>query len=355
MMFSSIFFAWLAAAQAATAHEALDTIVESSRQLTPAKQIERTAPRYPKQELRNGNQAWVHIAYCIDESGSPQNVTVLDSVGSAKFDQAAIDSVKRWKFEPALVNGEPSWQSRNQSLITFAIERGNTGASRKFIKEFRKIGRLIDEDNLSEADRLFWRVYESFDLSLYELAKLWAQRVRYEGKLGDMYKLDMALHRATASDGKWIDNSSYVRLLKLRLQVEINLGQYHAARRAFSKLVKAAGEDAEEVLALRPMMDKLRDMIDGDDILKISAEVRRRGECNNCNDSWNFTPVRNDFSFDNISGHLKSIEMRCDHKRFESAVSELVEWHIPEDWGTCNVQVYGEPGTTFDVLMLPAS
>jgi TonB family protein len=349
-----LFFVWLAAAQADATHDALDAIVESSRQLTPAKQLQRTAPRYPKQELRNGKQAWVHVAYCIDESGSPQNVTVLDSVGSSKFDRAAIDSVKRWKFEPALVNGEPSWQSRNQTLITFAIEQGNTGASKKFTREFRKISRLIDEEKLPEADQLFWRVYEGFDLSLYELAKLWAQRVRYEGKLGDMYKLDMALHRATASDGEWIDDASYTRLLKLRTQVEINLGQYHAARHAFSKLVKMAGEDAEEVLELQPTMEKLREMIDSDNILKINAEVRRRGECNSCDNSWNFTPVRSDFAFDNVTGNLESIEMRCDHKRFESDVSDLVEWHIPKDWGTCNVRVYGEPGATFDVLMLPA-
>jgi len=45
--------------------------------------------------------------------------------------------------------------------------------------------------------------------------------------------------------------------------------------------------------------------------------------------------------------------MRCDHKLFESAVSDLVEWHIPDDWGTCHVHVYGDTGTTFDVLLLP--
>jgi len=355
MMFSSILFAWLAAAQADTAHEALDTVVESSRQLVPAKQVERTAPNYPRQELRKGNQAWVHVAYCVDESGATQNVTVLDSVGSPRFGKAAVDTVRRWRFEPALIDGKPSWQSRNQTFITFAIEQGNTGASKKFAREFRRMGDLIDQEKLEEADELFRRVYETYDLSLYELAKLWAQRVRYEGKRGDMYKLDMALHRATASDGEWIDHKSYVRFLKLRVQVEVNLGQYHAARRAFTKLTKAAGEDAEEVLALQPTIDKLRDMIDSDNILKISAEVRSRGECNNCNDSWHFTPVRSDFSFTNIAGNLESVEMRCDHKRFESAVSDLVEWHIPEGWGTCNVQVYGEPGTTFDVLMLPPS
>lgn len=359
MMSSTVFFLWLAAAapdaQVSPVQDALDAVVDSSRKSVPAKQLKRTAPSYPRQELREGNQAWVHIAYCIDESGSTQNVSVLDSVGGPSFDKAAIKAVKRWQYEPALIDGEPSWQSRNQTYITFAIDRGNTGGSRRFAKQFRKIGALIDQKKPQEADELFRHLYESYDLSLYELSKLWEQRVRYESMSGDMYKVDMALHRATASKGEWIDKASYVRLLNLRVQVELKIGKYHAANRSFSELIKATGEDAEQVLALRPTMDKLRDLIDGDKILEINAEVRTRDECNYCNNSWHFTPVRNDFSFANITGNLESIEMRCDHKRFESAVSDLIEWHIPDDWGICHVQVYGDPGTTFDVLMLPTT
>ncbi|MGB5492487.1 MAG: energy transducer TonB [Woeseiaceae bacterium] len=356
MLSLTLFFVWLAAASdtdVVELQEKLEAVISSSRQLSPAKQIERGVPRYPRSELRKGTQAWVNVAYCIDESGSPQNVSVVDSIGSSKFERAAVDAVNKWRFEPARIDGEPSWQSRNQTIITFAIEQGNEGARRSFIKEFRKIGNLIDHDKLDDADKRFKRVLDTYELSLYELSKLWAQRVRYEGKRGDMHKLDMALHRATASKGEWIDKKSYVRLLKLRTQVEIGIGKYHGARRTFRELIEAAGEDSEEVVALQPTMDRLQAMIAGNEVLKISAEVRSRNECHYCNDSWYFSPVRNDFTINNIAGNLSSIEMRCDHKRFESAVADLVEWHIPDDWGRCYVQVYGEPGTTFDVLMLP--
>lgn len=356
MLSLTIIALWLAAqADPNAVQETLTAIHESSRRLTPAKQIRRSPPRYPGSELRKGTQAWVNVAYCIDESGTPRNVTIVDSVGRPRFETAAIEAVEAWQFEPALIDGEPSWQSRNQTVITFAIEQANEGARRKFVKAFRKIGRLIDEDQLEEADELFTRVYETHELSLYELSKLWAQRVRYEGKKGDMHKLDLALHRATASKGQWIDEDSYVRLLKLRAQVELQIGKYHEARRTFRELAAAAGEDAEEVAALQPAMETLRSMIDGNEILRIEAEVKGKDECYYCNDSWHFSPVRNDFTFQNVTGSLKSIEMRCNHKRFESEVADLVEWHIPDSWGRCNVHVYGEPGTTFDLLMLPAS
>lgn len=333
----------------------VDAVIASAQLTVQAKQLIRTAPKYPMSELYKGREAWVHITYCIDESGSVQNISILDSVGNEMFDQAAIDTIEQWKFEPALKNGEPVWQSRNDVWISFAIEDDLRGAKRSFRKSYKDLGKLIEDGELLEADALFWKIYQTADLNMFELTMLWALRVRYEGKIGDTYKLDMALHRATASNGEWISKKSYAQLLSLRSSVELQLGKYHEARHSYNDLVDVLGEDAEKVVELRPMFERLRTMIESDQILAIKAEVRARGECAYCNDSWNFSPVRNDFKFSNINGTLKSIDMRCDNKRFESDVTELVEWHIPESWGTCRIHIYGEPGTTFDVLMLPAA
>ena len=335
------------------AQTAVDAVVDSSRTTVRAKVIARTPPAYPRFELQAGKEAWVHVAYCIDESGKPQNITVLDSVGGHKFDRAASKTVEKWKFEPALVDGTPSWQSGNQAYISFAIEDNEKGASRYFVKRFRTISRFLNEGELEEADKRFHQLLDNYDLSLYELTKLWEQRVRYESLKGDMHKLDIALHRATASDGRWIDNASYIRLLKIRVRVEANIGQFHAAKRVFNTLIAVAGEGSEEVASLRPLINEVQNLIDSDKVLKITAKIDTRDECSNCNESWSFVPVRPTFTFSNVSGALTSITMRCDHKHYQSKVSDLVDWTIPESWGTCNVDVYGDPQTTFDVLMLP--
>ena len=332
---------------------AASAVIESAKQTTPALQTKKTAPKYPMTELRKGREAWVHVTYCIDETGAIQNVSVLDSIGGKNFDKAAMKTVQSWKFEPALRNGEPVWQSRNNILVTFAIEGDGKGASRKFIGRFRKLGELIVEGQLVEADELFWKTYETFDLNLYELAKLWSQRVRYEAITEDFLGLDMALHRAGASGGEWIEKDDYTWILNLRAQIELRIGKYDEARDSFEMLVEHTSVDAEEVQKLRPVFDRLDALIASDEILEIKAEVRSRGECAYCNDSWDFTPVRNDFMLQNVSGNLTSIDMRCDNRRFESDVQELVEWHIPDSWGKCHVQIYGEPGSTFDVMMLP--
>lgn len=347
-------FATITIADIGDAEKSLKAVSASVQESIRAKQLTRNAPEYPRRELRRGREAWVHVTYCVDETGSVKNVSVLDSIGNDAFDKAAVATVQEWEFEPALQDGMPAWQSRNEVYINFALTPEKLGASPKFIRQFRKIGKLIDKENLDAADELFWEIYNSFDLSLYELGKLWAQRVRIDAMQGDYYRLNLALKRATASHGSWIEKDGYVRLLKLLVGVELRIGKYHEAIHSFNDLVDATSEDAEEVTALRATIDQLESMIGGDKVLQIPAEIRVRGDCTFCDDSWDFIPVRNDFRFVGVQGTLKSIDMRCDHKRFESIVSDEVEWHIPEKWGMCHVQVFGEPGTTFDVLMLPA-
>ncbi len=333
--------------------EALMEVVESIEETTRAKSIRRDRPRYPGSEARKGREAWVHVTYCIDESGATQNVSILDSTGDGDFEVAAINTVKKWAYEPALREGTPVWQSRNDVYISFALEGNGKGASKDFILSYRRMARLIDEGDLQKADALFKKLYDDSDLSLYELGKLWVQRVKMEASSGDYYRLHMALTRATASGGKWIERESYASLLNLRTRTELQLGKYHEALRSYRRLVKATSETDERVVALQAAMDRLKSMIDGEQILKIPAEIRSLGDCAFCNDSWNFTPVRRNFSLSSIRGALTSIDMRCDNKRFETIVSDQVAWHIPEEWGTCRVKIYGEPGTKFDVLMLP--
>ena len=359
MRISRLLLATLAIAMPASAEEATGSteaaavVLDSARTYQPAKVVKRKAPSYPGSALSRGREAWVYLAYCIDESGQPQNISVLDAAGDARFERAAIDAVKRWQFEPALIDGKPSWQSRNQQYILFAIDDGELGATRPFIRRYKKLGKLIDEDKLDEADALFDELLASDRLNLYELGKLWEQRVRYELKTGDMLRLDLALRRAAASNGQWIEAKSYERLLAISVKVQINLGHYPAATKSYGKLVESAGEDSPLVRDLVPLMDQVTAALSNGSVLQINGEIREKGGCNGCNDSYAFTPAHRAIALDAIDGTVDSIEMRCDHRHFESDVSELVEWRIPDEWGACHVQIRGEPGTTFKILMFP--
>ena len=190
-------------------------------------------------------------------------------------------------------------------------------------------------------------------MSLYELGKLWALRATYELSRGDLYSPDLALQRATAFDGQWIDHKSYLNLLSTRVRVKYRLGQYAAVLDIYNKLVEETGEDSPYALDLKPAVGEIVDIIESGVVLEMDAEIRERGKCVGCEDSYRFTPIRRKFELAEVNGILTSIDMRCDHRRFESDISELVQWNIPESWGVCQVEIFGQPGTTFTIITLP--
>lgn len=337
------------------AEEMATAVADSTRIFVPAKRIDTSPPSYPRHLLQLGHEAWIHITYCVDESGTPQNVSVADSVGDKDFVLEAISTINEWRFEPALIDGEPSWQSRNHQIVLFAISNRDKGADRGFIRQYKRIGKLIEDGELEAADSEFQELFDDETLSLYEIAKLWALRANYEFQRGDHHLADIALYRATVSKGQWIEEEHYLKLLAMRVYAELQLGQYGTAIQAYEVLETKADEESEFVLALGPVMSNLYDTISGESALKSPAEVRRKGECYKCDDSYVFDLVRRDITFSDVEGELSSIEMRCDHKHLKSEISELVEWHVPEAWGDCTVHVFGKPGTTFNLFHLPAA
>lgn len=295
----------------------------------------------------------MHITYCIDESGMPQNVSVLDSVGGSIFEPAAVRAAEQWRFEPAMHDGAPVWQSRNETYLYFRISGREAAAAKPFTRRYRQINKLVDGGKLDEAMEVFQETFDHLQMSLYEMAMLWVTRVRLEAATGDLYKLRMALHRAMVSEGEWLGDETYWAFLKLDAQVEAQLGKWRESLSTRDRLAKLAGEDHPLVRDLDPLVESIKQQMNGSTPLRIPAEIRERNACAMCDDSWEFLPFRNTFTLANVEGgSLRSIEMRCDRARFVSDVSDAVDWTIPESWGDCRVQVFGQPGTTFDVVLL---
>ena len=142
----------------------------------PAEPVKRATPDYPMAHLQIGRQGWVQVSYCVDETGRPRNMSVVDSTGYESFERSALDAVVNWQFKPATVDGKPVWDSRNQSVITFEISKSNIGANRPLSRRYRKMGELIEQARLDEAREYFRETLADYARSLYEISNLWAQR-----------------------------------------------------------------------------------------------------------------------------------------------------------------------------------
>ena len=76
---------------------------------------------YPSFSKRSGEQGAVVVRLIIDESGSVEDVALLQSSTFPRLDRAATDIGKRYRFKPFLVNGAPQKISTNL-LIKFNLK-----------------------------------------------------------------------------------------------------------------------------------------------------------------------------------------------------------------------------------------
>lgn len=69
--------------------------------------IERVAPEYPADALRNGERGSVVVMIQVGTDGLPVTAVIERSSRSRALDQAALAAARRWRFRPALANGQP--------------------------------------------------------------------------------------------------------------------------------------------------------------------------------------------------------------------------------------------------------
>ena len=76
---------------------------------------------YPSFSKRSGEQGSVVVRLIIDQTGSVEDVALLQSSTFPRLDRAATEIGKRYRFKPFLVNGSPQRISTNL-LIKFNLK-----------------------------------------------------------------------------------------------------------------------------------------------------------------------------------------------------------------------------------------
>jgi len=84
--------------------------------------LDNPAPDYPPLARRNREQGRVVLRVLVTAGGGADTVELRTSSGSARLDQAAIDTVKRWRFVPAR-QGEQAVAAWVLVPIAFSLER----------------------------------------------------------------------------------------------------------------------------------------------------------------------------------------------------------------------------------------
>lgn len=80
--------------------------VGKTADVSPPKVLHRVEARYTREARTNGIQGTVLIEVVVDETGRPDQVSVLSPIGFG-LDGRAVDAVRQWTFRPGMRGGKP--------------------------------------------------------------------------------------------------------------------------------------------------------------------------------------------------------------------------------------------------------
>lgn len=140
-----------------------DVALEKSG-FTPAEAIRKKPPKYPENELRDGNIGWVDFYYSVAPDGTVRNVQLINAE-SKNFEKAAIKALRSYVYQPATMNGQAVAQHGMKLRFTFAIE-----GKRTFEKQLTKAVTASRERALHGGGLDKYR--HAYSLSLIESASI---------------------------------------------------------------------------------------------------------------------------------------------------------------------------------------
>lgn len=313
----------------------------------PARLIESQPPEYPRVAQLSGQEGWVVLSYVITIDGDVRDVFVADSTGSAQFEHAAKEAVKRFRYEPAQLDGAAVEQSESQFKITFHFDESEQAASPRFAQSFRRLQNQLERGNHEQARRELDRMQSRPRLNLYEDAWYWWAKANYETRTGDVEAARASLRRAIAYEGIFLPPDIFLNALQLQFVDHARSGNPAAALRAYERIVEH-DEEGDIAARLRPAVDELEVMLQDAPFIHVHGTVG--GVL-----PWSHRLSRRTVELRDPTGMVSRLDFRCERRAESVDYAEGAAWHLPAAWGPCWVHVHANPGTTFSLVEYDAA
>lgn len=327
-----------------------DQTAELIDSVISAKAIKRNLPRYPVSYARKGREGWVQLSFVIGKDGKPFDVLVIDSEGGKRFESSAVKAVESWSYEPAMKNGEAIEQCRTHVQLDFAISNMPVG---------HKVKKLIQRgfDQIQSGDKK--SLEETVEKLLDEKAHGVRERTyinfflaRYYNFTGDSLNELKYLNRAVPSSRQpakdtILTEQALLHSLQSLFNIQYQQHMFKDALATYEKVQNIKGDLAAQLTELMtPYVEDINTIVSSDKAFAVDAQVSDRN-------MWTHSLARSSFSIAEIEGDLETLDIRCENKRNTYTVNDQSNWKIPKSWGSCQVIVHGEEGSSFNLIELP--
>lgn len=338
-----------------TADQKVDGDLGTSRlidSIVLAKPIERPHPKYPESEARGGNEGWVKLSFVIGTDGETKEVNIVDSSGSRNFEKEALRSVKKWRYEPAVADGENIEQCSTSVQLDFHL--GKPTITRKSKKNIIQALDLLNQNKYEELTNYVESYVSKPSGKMVEQAYnsyIAAKYYRWQGnEISEYHFLNIAASYAYRDGNfRYIPEEHTLSLLGALFELQLQRNELSKAKETYTKISTGKSEYAKRLVELyQPYKQKVDDFIASHNPIRVDAELNDSG-------AWFHMLARNSFTFTDLEGELRKLDIRCQNKRFTYTAKTDSQWTIPKKWGQCQVVVSGEQGAKFSLVELSVS
>lgn len=303
--------------------------------------IKRSTSSYPPLELKKNNSGSALLTFMVDKEGNTFEPLVINSTAKA-FEKYAVTAVNNYKFEPATLNKQPI-ESVFTVNVLFLVHGQRDNVSQIFNRSFKKAKKELKKKvpNQKNVLKNIISMEKSTNMTPYSHAYLNLVKQDYFGKLGDKQSQIDALNQIFLFESKaknednFLDKESKISMGRLLTLRYIETQQYAAAINTYTKLNKV---DPEAKSMFQDAFTQINDIYISDKITSAQINITENG----------YTTLdlfKNKFGFENTTGEIKNIKLRCDKKFASLDYSTDLEFQIPASWGKCQLEVIGNPYT----------
>lgn len=320
----------------------LSNTTSSDAEVKKASPIKRVEPKYPKSAARNKQEGWVRLSFVVKADGSVDLPVIEDSSGLASFEKSALNAVKSWTFDPATRGGQTIEQCKNNVQLNFKMNKATKGASRKFVREYKRIDQLINEEKLTAANNAINNLSNVPRQNFYEDKFFFSLKAKYYQILGDNREELINLKKIIPQGKDYLSKESYTYSVARAFQLALISNEFSSALYFYKKL-KQFNPQYKNMATITTYVEKINTLVDSSENIYVLGHINERS-------NWNHYLVRNSFAITDINGELSTIDIRCDNHFSTYLVDSEKQWNIPKNWGQCKVFVQGEQDTEFNFI-----
>lgn len=306
----------------------------------------RPLPYYPPMDLLTESEGWALLGYSIAANGTPQNIAVLDRMGSKHVLKASIDALNAWRYKPAQLRGQPIAQHGITLSVLYRFNADSTAVVHDVFTQKYNYGRAqLRNGKPREAIATLESAFEH-SLVLHEQTMLSYALATAYWSLNDGPRALQYIRHALIEGGQFLDPKARPAARRLHL------------------ILEAKDSNFEFVACWKPPAGDAGDD-DSGDVARIKAQVAAALanpqplalEGTLATNPWVEGPaywehplLRRKFAFDSLKGAVRNLRLTCQTLTLDGEINETSQWSVPDSAGNCVLRVFGDPGATFRLI-----